>query len=162
MDRGLPPFTGLTAGLNANAQRGADIANDPPDPGTDYDVVDTEWAGGSSNGLDAVYGWIYDDGIGSGNLDCPKGGGAGCWGHRHGILDNFGTVRFRQASVVRDTQVLNISQSGAHPITMITPAGLHLAEPSALGDDGESFSVTRTSIPSPSPGGSAPGRRRGP
>ena len=62
VDRGLPPFTGLTAGLNANAQRGADIANDPPDPGTDYDVVDTEWAGGSSNGLDAVYGWMYDDG----------------------------------------------------------------------------------------------------
>ncbi|HEY2665359.1 MAG TPA: hypothetical protein VGK51_00825 [Actinomycetota bacterium] len=92
VDRGLPPFRGLTAGLNANAQRGADIANDPPDPGKDYDVVDTEWAGGSSNGLDAVYGWMYDDGIGSGNLDCPKGGGAGCWGHRHGILDNFGTV----------------------------------------------------------------------
>jgi hypothetical protein len=92
VDRGLPPFRGLTAGLNANAQRGADIANDPPDPGTDYDVVDTEWAGGSSNGLDAVYGWMYDDGVGSGNLDCPKRGGAGCWGHRHGILDNFGTV----------------------------------------------------------------------
>jgi hypothetical protein len=92
VDRGLAPFTGLTAGLNANAQRGADIANDPPDPGKDYDVVDTEWAGGSSNGLDAVYGWMYDDGIGSGNLDCPKGGGPGCWGHRHGILDDFGTV----------------------------------------------------------------------
>ncbi|HEX9315426.1 MAG TPA: hypothetical protein VGA71_08485, partial [Actinomycetota bacterium] len=92
VDRGLPPFTGLTAGLNANAQRGADLANDPPDPGTDYDVVDTEWAGGSSNGLDALYGWMYDDGIGSGNLDCPKGGGVGCWGHRHGILDDFGTV----------------------------------------------------------------------
>jgi len=76
-------------------------------------------------------------------------------------LDNFGTVRFSQASVVRDTQVLNIAQSGAHPITMITPAGAHLAEPSALGDDGESFSVTRTSTPSPSPGRS-PSRRRGP
>jgi hypothetical protein len=92
VDRGLRPFTGLTAALNANAQRGADIVNDPPDPGKDYDVVDTEWAGGSSNGLDAVYGWMYDDGIGSGNLDCPKGGGPGCWGHRHGILDDFGTV----------------------------------------------------------------------
>ncbi|MCW3045478.1 MAG: hypothetical protein JWL57_3636 [Actinobacteria bacterium] len=92
VDRGLPPFAGLTAALNANAQRGADIANDPPDPGKDYDVVDTEWAGGSSNGLDAVYGWMYDDGVGSGNLDCPKGGGPGCWGHRHGILDDFGTV----------------------------------------------------------------------
>ncbi|MCW3035070.1 MAG: hypothetical protein JWM17_382, partial [Actinobacteria bacterium] len=58
VDRGLPPFAGLTAALTANAQRGADIANDPPDPGKDYDVVDTEWAGGSSNGLDAVYGWM--------------------------------------------------------------------------------------------------------
>jgi hypothetical protein len=92
VDRGLQPFAGLTASLNANAQRGADIANDPPDPGPDFDVVDTEWAGGSANGLDAVYGWMYDDGIGSGNLDCPKGGGPGCWGHRHGILDDFGTV----------------------------------------------------------------------
>lgn len=92
VDRGLAPFADLTAPLNANAQKGADDANDPPDPGKAYDVIDTEWAGGSSNGLDAVYGWMYDDGIGSGNLDCPKGGGSGCWGHRHGILDNFGTV----------------------------------------------------------------------
>ncbi len=92
VDRGLPPFKGLTAALNANAQMGADMANDPLDPGADYDVIDTEWAGGSSNGLDAVYGGMYDDGIGSGNLDCPKAGGPGCWGHRHGILDDFGTV----------------------------------------------------------------------
>jgi hypothetical protein len=92
VDRGLPRFVGLTAALTANAQRGADIANDPPDPGADYDVSDTEWAGGSSNGLDAVYGFMYDDGIGSGNLDCPQGGGSGCWGHRHGILDDFGKV----------------------------------------------------------------------
>jgi hypothetical protein len=77
-------------------------------------------------------------------------------------LDNFGTVRFSQASVVRDAQILNISQSGAHPITMITPAGQHLAEPSALNADGEGFSVTRTSTPSPSPGRSPPARRRGP
>lgn len=92
VDRGLPPFVGLTAALNRDAQRGADSANDPPDPGKSYTVADTEWAGGSSNGLDAVYGWMYDDGIGSGNLDCPKQGGSGCWGHRHGLLDNFGTV----------------------------------------------------------------------
>ncbi len=77
-------------------------------------------------------------------------------------LDNFGTIRFSQASVVRDTEVLNIAQSGAHAITMITPGGQHLAEPSVLGDAGDSFSVTRTSIPSPAPRGSAPTRRRGP
>jgi hypothetical protein len=90
--RHLPPFTGLIAALDANAQRGADTANDPPDPGPTFDVSDAEWAGGSSNGLDAVYGWMYDDGAGSGNLDCPTVGSAGCWGHREEILDDFGSV----------------------------------------------------------------------
>ena len=91
VDRGLPPFVGLSAALDANAAKGAASANDPPDP----DGVlgdDEEWSGGSVNALDADYGWMYDDGRGSGNLDCPRAGGAGCWGHREGILDNFGTV----------------------------------------------------------------------
>ena len=92
VDRGLPAAVGRTPALDRNAQQGADHADDPPDPGKAYDVVDAEWAGGSSNGLDAVYGFMYDDGPGSTNLDCPKNGGPGCWGHRHGILDNFGTV----------------------------------------------------------------------
>ena len=92
VDRGLRPFVGLTAALDANAAAGARAANDPPDPGAAYDVVDAEWAGGSVNALDAVYGWMYYDGYNSGNLDCPKVGSPGCWGHREGILDNFGTV----------------------------------------------------------------------
>jgi hypothetical protein len=89
--RGLPAFAGLSVALDANAELGARTANDPPNPGG---VIgdDTEWSGGSVNGLDADYGWMYDDGRGSGNLDCPRRGGPGCWGHRHGILDNFGTV----------------------------------------------------------------------
>ncbi len=91
VDRGLPPFGGLTAALNHNAQRGADDANDPPDPGSAYALDDAEWAGGSSNGLDAVYGWMYDDGYDSGNLDCERRGASGCWGHRKGILDDFGS-----------------------------------------------------------------------
>ena len=91
VDRGLPAFGGLTTALNRNAQRGADIADDPPDPGQSYDLDDAEWAGGSSNGLDADYGWMYDDGFDSGNLDCLHRGAAGCWGHRKGILDDFGS-----------------------------------------------------------------------
>jgi hypothetical protein len=91
VDRGLPAFTGLTTALDQNAQRGADDADDPPDPGEAYDLDDAEWAGGSSNGLDAVYGWMYDDGFDSGNLDCPHPDAAGCWGHRKGILDDFGS-----------------------------------------------------------------------
>ncbi len=91
VDRGLPAFAGLTSALDRNAQDGADDANDPPDPGQAYDLDDAEWAGGSSNGLDAVYGWMYDDGFDSGNLDCLRRGAAGCWGHRKGILDDFGS-----------------------------------------------------------------------
>ena len=91
VDRGLAAFGGLTTALNRNAQRGADAANDPPDPGASYDLDDAEWAGGSSNGLDAVYGWMYDDGFDSGNLDCLHRGAPGCWGHRKGILDDFGS-----------------------------------------------------------------------
>ena len=74
VDRGLPAFGGLTTALDRNAQVGADDANDPPDPGQAYDLDDAEWAGGSSNGLDAVYGWMYDDGFDSGNLDCLRSG----------------------------------------------------------------------------------------
>ena len=91
VDRGLPPFGGLIAALNENAQRGANHANDPPDPGRGYVLDDAEWAGGSSNGLDAVYGWMYDDGYNSGNLDCQHRSDQGCWGHRKGILDDFGS-----------------------------------------------------------------------
>ncbi len=91
VDRGLPPFRGLTTALNRNAQRGADDAGDPPDAGRRYALDDSEWAGGSVNGLDADYGWMYDDGFNSGNLDCAHPGDAGCWGHRKGILDDFGT-----------------------------------------------------------------------
>jgi hypothetical protein len=91
MDRGLAPFVGLTTALNQNAQRGADDADDPPDPGRSYALDDAEWAGGSSNGLDADYGWMYDDGFDSGNLDCVHRDDPGCWGHRKGILDDFGS-----------------------------------------------------------------------
>ncbi len=91
VDRGLSAFGGLTAALNQNAQRGADSAGDPPGAGPSYLLDDAEWAGGSSNGLDAVYGWMYDDGFDSGNLDCLRRDAAGCWGHRKGILDDFGS-----------------------------------------------------------------------
>jgi hypothetical protein len=64
-------------------------------------------------------------------------------------LNNFGTIRFSQASAVRGPQMLTVAESGAHAVTMTAPGGLPLAEPSRLGPDGASFSVTRTSTPSP-------------
>jgi hypothetical protein len=90
VDRGLSPFLGLTTALDRNAQRGASDAGDPPDAGRHYALDDSEWAGGSVNGLDADYGWMYNDGYNSGNLDCGHRGDTGCWGHRKGILDDFG------------------------------------------------------------------------
>jgi hypothetical protein len=64
-------------------------------------------------------------------------------------LDDFGTLTFTRASAVRDDETVNIVQAGAHAITMITPGGAHLVEPSGPGVDGDSFSVTRTATPSP-------------
>jgi hypothetical protein len=34
---------------------------------------------------------MYDDGFNSGNLDCTRRNAPGCWGHRKGILDDFGS-----------------------------------------------------------------------
>ena len=46
----------------------------------------SNWAGGQANALLAYYGWMYDDGPGGPNLDCPSASAAGCWGHRHDIF----------------------------------------------------------------------------
>jgi len=91
VDRGLPPLAGLVAGLNRDAAVGARQADDPPIPGPAYVVVDTEWSGGAWSALDADYGWMYNDGFDSGNLDCPHRKSPGCWGHRRGILDDLGS-----------------------------------------------------------------------
>jgi Peptidase A4 family len=65
-------------------------------------------------------------------------------------LANFGAMHFSQAAAMRGEQLLTIAESAAHPITMTAPGGLALAEPSRLGPDGASFTVTRTTTPSPS------------
>ena len=59
-------------------------------------------------------------------------------------LDNFGTVTFTGASTVEDGQQRSIAQAGGQSITMLNTTGQPLAQPSALGADGISFSVTRT------------------
>jgi Peptidase A4 family len=63
-------------------------------------------------------------------------------------LDDFGTITFAHGSAVQDGQKITITEAGAHAITIITPTGQHLVEPSEPGQHGGSFSVTRTSIPS--------------
>jgi hypothetical protein len=89
----LPPITGTAAALDHVARAGA-LAHGDPDPwpllqslrGQLLIGYGSNWAGGQPNALVAYYGWMYDDGYGSGNLDCRAPTDAGCWGHRQNIL----------------------------------------------------------------------------
>jgi hypothetical protein len=47
---------------------------------------------------------------------------------------------------------VSIADAGGQPITMITRGGQPLAQPSPLGADGSSFSVSRTATAAPSVG----------
>jgi len=90
---GLAPVAGTATVRDAVARRGA-LAHADPDPlpllralrGQQLLGFGSDWAGGQPNGLVAYFGWMYDDGYGSGNLDCGAPSDSGCWGHRHNIL----------------------------------------------------------------------------
>jgi hypothetical protein len=56
-------------------------------------------------------------------------------------LDTFGTLSFSQAAAVKNGQTVTVAEAGGHAITMISRTGQSLARPSALGEQGESFSV---------------------
>jgi hypothetical protein len=97
VSRGLTPAVVLTKSLDKVAQEGANTDLDPPlnkvpDPlpgGGRFVGLGGNWAGGWDNALGSDYAWMYDDGLGSGNLDCKKGHTQGCWGHRDNILGRF-------------------------------------------------------------------------
>lgn len=86
---GLSPVPGLTSSLDRAAAAGARVQNDPQPVGG-WDAFTSNWAGGFPNIVLAYEGWMYDDGPGSGNLDCTPVNHSGCWGHRHDILWRFG------------------------------------------------------------------------
>jgi hypothetical protein len=72
-------------------------------------------------------------------------------------LDDFGSVPFRDGSAVLDGRQVTIAQAGAGPITMVDRSGRPIARPSALGNDGSSFSVSRladapAAVPAPARG----------
>jgi hypothetical protein len=77
-------------------------------------------------------------------------------------LDDFGTIGFTSATAVRDGKAMNLAGLGARAISMINSQGEVIAQPSQLGADGGSFTVTRTSAPSTSGGGTNPFRPRRP
>jgi hypothetical protein len=88
--RGLPALSGMASALDAAAMVGAEQSNDPAPPaGFPWTQWGSNWAGAVGNPLEAIYYWMYDDGPGSSNVDCPRAGAPGCWGHRDNILLNL-------------------------------------------------------------------------
>jgi hypothetical protein len=86
--RGLPPIAGLTAAANSVAQQGASGNADPNGlvvPGAV--AYASNWAEDYGS-LGAMFDWMYNDGLGSFNIDCTPTHTSGCWGHRDNILLN--------------------------------------------------------------------------
>jgi hypothetical protein len=86
---GLAPVPGLAAGLSQDAAVGVQRDTDPKPSDSNFNYYTSNWAGGFSNLPLAYEAWMYDDGFGSGNLDCTSSVSAGCWDHRHDVLWHF-------------------------------------------------------------------------
>lgn len=85
--RGLPALAGMSASLDQAAALGAAQSADPAPPASfGFRVWASNWGGALGSPLEADYLWMYDDGPGSANVDCPTAGAAGCWGHRDNVL----------------------------------------------------------------------------
>lgn len=93
VDRGLRPYTGLTATLNTAAHVAAIAQVDPTLVTSVLNALHIEalgsiWAG-DLGPLASDYDWMYNDGYAKGgsiNIACLRPGASGCWGHRHNIL----------------------------------------------------------------------------
>jgi len=85
--RGLAPLSAMDVALDGAAAAGAADGSDPTPPaGYPYTIWASNWGGALGNPLEVDYLWMYDDGPGSANVDCPTAGAAGCWGHRDNVL----------------------------------------------------------------------------
>jgi len=83
-ERGLPAFAGPLGSLDSLALEAALTDSDPSGPaGTSWGA---NWGEGFATPLAADFIWMYDDGIGSSNLDCSASDQSACWGHRDNIL----------------------------------------------------------------------------
>jgi hypothetical protein len=85
---GLAPMTGLTRELDGFALTGVRDDRDPESTDPDFQN-DGNWAGAYTNMVVAYEEWMYDDGLGSTNLDCTPSHLSGCWGHRDDVLWDF-------------------------------------------------------------------------
>lgn len=86
-DRGLPPLVAMASALDQAADQGAAQDTDPSSPaGFPASQWGSNWAGAVGSPLEAIYFWMYDDGLGSSNVDCTSSDQTGCWGHRQNVL----------------------------------------------------------------------------
>ncbi|HVA02397.1 MAG TPA: hypothetical protein VMU64_01515 [Acidimicrobiales bacterium] len=85
--RGLPPLSAMATALDQASASAAVVDTDPSAPaGFPWSSWGGNWAGAVGSPLEAIYFWMYDDGLGSYNIDCTTGNTSGCWGHRNNIL----------------------------------------------------------------------------
>lgn len=125
VDRGLAPFRGITARLNQTAKQAA-VAQVDPAPAYSaigqFLLLDFQSNWSSNFGpLAADYGWMYDDGYQSYNVDCATPSAPGCWGHRDIILTTYdkpglisGVGSNKQNGLVSIAQVF-VAGKGQHP-----------------------------------------------
>lgn len=96
-DRGLPTFLLLSPNLTSFVVSAVANALDPLFPWWTQEGG-SNWAS-PKNSLWADFMWMYDDGLGSGNIDCTSSNTSGCWGHRLNILAGYGAPRIMGAAV---------------------------------------------------------------
>ncbi|HWE57977.1 MAG TPA: hypothetical protein VG435_20920 [Acidimicrobiales bacterium] len=89
--RGLPALPenatlDYLAAVGAQADGGLGL--DPTGPNGYSWGSNIAW--GDPTALAADFGWMYDDGPNSENIDCSVAGAGGCWGHRENILSPWG------------------------------------------------------------------------
>ena len=94
--RGLAPAVAMTSALNADSQLAAARQIDPTPTAREIRQLITyfsNWAQSpaiTQSSMFAHFGWMYSDGpppyTAGVNLECPKAGDSGCWGHRDDIL----------------------------------------------------------------------------
>jgi hypothetical protein len=89
VDRGLPAVVGMVAPLDTDAQNAAAANTDPTPssvpPGSTVASWASNWAE-AAGPLGSTYNWMYDDGPGSGDIDCTASDPGSCWGHRDNML----------------------------------------------------------------------------
>lgn len=78
-DRGLPELSGMSTVLDQAALTAAGDDTDPVPPDSfSSDNWASNWAGGTQSALVTDFYWMYDDGLGSFNLDCTVTDLSGC------------------------------------------------------------------------------------